>query len=218
MNQQYLDQFFRLQCAGDVMNVVSPGVNTGPIRNMAKEITETWAVIRKIRGITLKDPNKYILVDTCAGNALTSVLAAFLLPIKEAIAVDKHVRSRAWQIARKFTYMNGDIQQTSFESFLRDMSDDIILISVHPCGPLASRNIELYKTLPNIKHLVIIPCCSGKMQGVLPAAISKKIGKYLVWCYKISKGLEEYGTFDMKVDNNCLSPCNCIITASKINS
>src|SRR3972149_11311889 len=100
----YLKEFLNLKCAGDVLNVVSP---LG--RKPAKEITETMAVITRIRATIFENPGLYSIYDLCAGNALTSVLSAHLLPLDAIVAVDKRTRNRNWHKAKKFKYIFDDI-------------------------------------------------------------------------------------------------------------
>ena len=96
---KYLNHFLSLKCSSDVLEVVNPLGNKA-----AKEITESMAVIKHIKRIAIAEKHKYGLLDLCAGNALTSVLAVHLLPIKGAIAVDKRVRNRKWDMVKRFKY------------------------------------------------------------------------------------------------------------------
>lgn len=104
----YLDQFLSLKCAGDVLNVIAP------IQKAQKEISESMAIIHRLRSIALKNPMKSILLDICAGNALTSVIAAHLLPFKKVIAIDIKKRIRRWDSVRRFVYWQTDINDDKF--------------------------------------------------------------------------------------------------------
>ena len=197
---KYISEFFNLKSSGDVLNVVYP------VLNMQKEITESMAVMRHIRKITLKEPMKYTLYDLCAGNALTSVIAVHLLPIKKAIAIDKKVRKRKWHLAKRFSYINEDIfsvHPTYFEK-------DAILIGVHACTNLTDRIIELYQQSA-AKYLILMPCCVGKIKINYPDIIKAKLGKYMIWCWQLSNKCN--GRFS--IDEHVLSPKNIIITAKK---
>jgi len=163
--RKYIAMFLRLRCAGDVLNVVSP------IQNITKEITESMAVIKYIKRITIKQPMKYTIYDLCAGNALTSVLSVFMLPVKNAVSIDKKDRKRKWHLADRFKYLVKSI----YDIKIREIEKDSIIISVHPCTSLAKEVIRIYNE-SSAKYLIIVPCCVGKIKG-LPEFITNKLGK-----------------------------------------
>ena len=140
MSSQYVDEFMKLKCSSDVLSVVNPLGNKA-----SKEITESMGIIKKLRKIVIKDPMKYTLYDLCAGNALTSVIASFLLPVKESIAIDVKWRKRRWHLAKRFTYLEYDIYDLA-SSFIEENS---IIIAVHPCGNLARRFYSQHFNIPN---------------------------------------------------------------------
>ncbi len=74
VSSRYVDEFLSLNCAPDVLGAV------GPINNPSKEISEAMAVIRRLRPIVLKEGSVSLvgMLEFCAGNALTSVLACHL--------------------------------------------------------------------------------------------------------------------------------------------
>lgn len=196
---KYLNEFLSLKCAGDALNAVN-GMRKG-----AKEITESMSIIHAIRSITLKEPMKYTLIDLCAGNALTGIIAVHLLPIKQAIAFDKHKRKCNYNHIKRFTYIKADIIKETFS-----IPKKSIIVSVHPCKGLALHVIDIYNSNTFAEHLAMMPCCIGKITG-FPERMIKKLGKYEVWCYQLS--IQANGTY--KQDRHCLSPVNCVITASK---
>jgi len=200
--QSYLDEFLSLKCSGDVLNIVSP------IQNAQKEITESMAVLKKVRKISLKNPMNYILYDFCAGNALTSVLAAHLLPIKQVIAIDNRERSRDWYKAKRFTYEFSDI----YDYPVNRINKDSIIVSIHPCSNLAERVIEIYNN-SMAEFLILMPCCNGSIRIGTPDLIREKIGKYLIWCWDLASRC--IGRVNMVIDSKCLSPKNCILIAKK---
>lgn len=195
----YLAQFHKLRCRGDVLNVVNPIGNAA-----AKEITESMAIIKRIKPIALAKPMQNRLWDLCAGNALTSVLAVHLLPIQSAVAVDLRERKRNWGSAKRFEYVQADIHELTTTAFC---SIDII-ISVHPCGGLAERVIELYMRSA-ARHLIMMPCCHGSFKK--NQFLIENLGTYATWCLHLA-GL---CGGNLAKDENCLSPKNIVVTASK---
>ena len=207
----YQDEFLSLKCAGDVLNVVSPLGNKAK-----KEISESMAIIKVLRPIILKNPHMYTLYDLCAGNALTSVIAVHLLSLEKAIAIDKRKRKRRWNKIKRFEYTVNNL----FE--LKKLSDARleggIIIAVHPCGKLANEVIRLYNNSPLISHLILMPCCNGKIDSnfanqlnKLPKLLRNRINKYELWCWYLASLCKGSMTIDKKV----LSPKNIIVTASK---
>lgn len=65
--QSYVSEFLSFKCAGDVLNIVNP------VKRAEKEISESMAIINKLRPLVLADPMKYTLIDMCAGNALANL-------------------------------------------------------------------------------------------------------------------------------------------------
>lgn len=204
MSQKYIRSFLALKCAGDVLNVVTP------VQKMEKEITESMSIIKELKKITLKDPMKYNIVDMCAGNALTSVLSVFTLPVKKAIAIDIKARKRRWHLADRFTYWEKDINTYRHE--LYDVIDEnSIIIGVHACGNLSNDIIDIYKK-SYAKHLILMPCCQGTLTKKVPLAIQDLIqDKYKVWTWQLAEACD--GRF--KFDKSVISPKNGVIIASK---
>jgi hypothetical protein len=205
----YLSQFHNLKCSGDVLNVVNP---LG--KNSVKEITESMAIIKWLKGIVIKQPMKYILYDLCAGNALTGILAAHLLPVEDVYAVDKRDRNRDWSLCQRFSYVNFDIDSNLVNSDLIYPLQSII-VSVHPCTRLANRIVDIYLENSHVEHLIMMPCCEGQKNEVflntIPLPIRNKLSRYELWCWQLAEKVG--GTF--VIDNKVLSSKNGIILASK---
>jgi hypothetical protein len=177
-----------------------------PLGNKAmKEVTESMAVIKRLKKYVLPEPGKYRLYDLCAGNALTGVIAAHLLPFAETIAIDYRKRERDWGRVRRFSYRNEDILEMDPDS----IPENSILIGVHPCGELSSKIIDLYQE-SKADHLVIMPCCNGEIDK-LNRFLVEQMGPYLAWSYQLA----QHAQGQIEIDESVLSPKNAIITASK---
>jgi len=198
---RYIEEFLRLKCCGDIMNVVHPLGN-----NTHKEITESMGMIKKIRGIVISHPMEYSILDLCAGNALTSVLAAHLLPVKKSTAIDIKLRNRRWENVKRFEYINGNIFDPLMEDFI---DENTIIISVHACSNLARRIVELYKK-SKAKALFLMPCCLGRLEHKYPQGIEDKLGNYMLWCWDLALNLEDYSLVE---DKHIMSPKNIIISS-----
>jgi hypothetical protein len=201
-DQTYLSEFLSLRCAGDVLNVVSP-LGT----KAHKEITESMAIIKKLKPITLEKPMEYNVIDLCAGNALTSVLAAHLLPVKRALAIDSKIRKREWSKVQRFCYQAISIYDIKPDT----VPENTIVISVHPCKGLANRVIDLYNQSA-AQHLILMPCCNGAVKNKY-SYLCQTLGKYIAWCFQLLEQCS--GKTNMSIDEKCISPKNCVITASK---
>ncbi len=200
--KSYVSEFLSLRCSGDVLNVLNP------ICGAEKEISESMAMIKQIKKIVVKEPMKYVLIDLCAGNALTSTLSVFMLPVKEAIAIDRKKRTRRWESINRFTHLESEI---TVESQIDCFSDNIILTATHACGEAAYLAVDLYNKLSDVKHLVLMPCCIGRRRNSIPDFIVQEIGKYEAWAYDLSLSCNGR----VIIDKKCLSPCNAIVVASK---
>ena len=201
----YLNNFLKLDCSNDVLTAV------GRVNNLSKEITESMAVIKQIKKIVYSSKDEYILHDLCAGNALTSVISSHLFKLKKAIAYDKTPRIREWNFVKRFEYKQIDIYNLPPSLFDNEASS--IIIGVHACKDLAERIIEIYNR-SNASYLILMPCCRKKvLSSEIPRLIQAKIGGYLAWCYHLSNLCQ--GKVKMVEDEDVLSPCNCIIVASK---
>ena len=194
----YNEQFKALNCCQDVTDILSP------ILNFKKEVSESFAIIKRLKKIVLKKQFHYDVWDLCAGNALTSTLSAFMLPINKAYAVDRRDRKREWDKINKFEYLIQNIFTMNSDFFKRDT----VLISVHPCASLAEQVCNLYNTSDKIKHLLLMPCCVG---GFRRRNINLINNQYYEWCIHLNEMVNGSTT----VDKKCMSPKNVIITASK---
>jgi hypothetical protein len=202
---QYIDEFLSLRCSGDVLSIVSP---LG--KKSSKEITESIGMIKRIRQVILAKPLEYNILDLCAGNALTSILAAFILPITYACAVDIKPRKRTWGNTKRFVYINQDIYD---DSILNLTNENTILISVHACEKLAERIIDIYLR-SKAKHLYLMPCCVNtnyKTTFGVPDSLRKKFGNYNLWSLYLTNKAKGRFILDTKI----LSPCNAIVIAKK---
>ena len=202
----YVSEFLSMKCSGDVLNIANP------VMRVEKEISESMAIIKRLRPIALSAPMKYTLIDLCAGNALTSLIAIHLLPFNQAIAVDKRDRSRKWYNAHRFQYKQADIHTMPYYSYAPNDSESVI-ISSHACGQLSRRIVEIYNDYPLCKHLIMLPCCVSEVKSSIPPVLAKKIGKYLMWCHELWLSAKGHSTISS--DAKCLSPCNTVITAHK---
>ena len=196
----YFNQFKELKCSSYVEDAVLP------ILNFKKEISESFAIIKLLKRIVLKKTGKhqYDLYDLCAGNALTSVISAFLLPVNNVYAIDHTERKRNWNDVDRFEYINKDI----FEFNLDHVKNESIMIAIHPCCKLATCICDIYNNCNNIKHLLLMPCCIGPHNRKYSPLLKNK---YYAWSLYLSN-LVDGKEF---IDKKCLSPKNVIIMASK---
>ncbi len=194
----YNKQFKSLNCYQDVTDILSP------ILNFEKEVSESFAIIKRLKKVVLKKPQHYDVWDLCAGNALTSTLSAFMLPINKAHAIDIRVRERSWDKINKFEYLTQDIFTIPDNFFKRES----VLIAVHPCAALARQVCKIYNESDEVKHLILMPCCVGSFKRSNFTLVNNR---YYEWCIHLNSLVDGYAT----VDEKWLSPRNVIISASK---
>ena len=197
--QTYYDEFLSLKCCGDVLNVVNP------VQGMVKEITESMGMLKRIKKIALRHPKTHSLWDFCAGNALTSVTAQHLLPIRNSYAVDKRNRERDWAKVRNFEYVFSDIY--GFDKSL--IKENSIICGVHACGNLSKEIINIFNN-SKAKYLVLMPCCVGSYNSQFNLS---EINRYMGWCLNLFMNVD--GQKSITKDEKVLSPKNIIITSEK---
>jgi len=204
----YLSQFLSLKCAEDILNI-SQSLGHKP----EKEISEAMAIRRILKPITLNNPNKYNVLEMCAGNALPSILAAFTLPITNTLAIDKRIRERRWDLIKKFEYLFTDINNIPHDK----INNNTIIIAMHSCKNIAKTIINIYnKSLSPI--LILCPCCIGHIKFTENNQLQwlkekYKISKYDQWVTYLTSLCK--GTITIFNDKNILSPKNNIIIANK---
>lgn len=208
-SEGYVSRFLSYKCAGDVLNALD-GFNRAE-----KEITESMAIISQIKPLVLKKKMKYTLVDLCAGNCLTSVLAVHLLPVKQAIAIDiREKKPSKFKEVKRFEYWTADIKMNPVVARLKkEIDGPIIVIGVHACRGLATRVIEIHQQLEK-SALFLMPCCKGEINNIeinriIPHHINNKLSKYDRWSWYLA----DKAKGDFIVDGKILSPCNAIVRA-----
>jgi len=180
---------------------------------MEKELTEAMGVLRHVQKIVLRDKERqFLLLDLCAGNALASVLAVHLFQNVSAIAVDKLPRERNWEFANRFQYVTRDVYLPLFPLF---DDRDTIVIGVHACGGLSKEIVQKFLVCPQIRHMVLLPCCSGTLPS-MPALLHEKLDRYEQWAYALYLLTKERGKgHTIARDRFIQSPKNIVVTAHK---
>ncbi len=154
------------------------------------------------------------LLDLGAGNALGSILAVHLLPVRHAVAIDNKPRERSGHAnVKRFTYKRGDAFYPDWNKVVGEKREyKTVIISIHPCAQLATRVVDIYLGSPEYIGLVLMPCCNGHQNDKkIPTAFRSRISKYEAWAWWLA---ERVGG-DLFVDKNVLSPCNAIVVARK---
>lgn len=202
----YVDEFLNYDCAGDILNIIPKQ------KKYQKEITESMSVIKRIKNKVLEYKMEYSILDLCAGNALTSVLSVYTLPVKMAYAIDKKKRKGNYENAKRFQYLEQDINTNNFANWFSSKKGKFILIAVHACSNIAITIIDIFNCFTNIKGLYLMPCCVGNMKDH-DYFLRNKLGKYIAWCYQLKSYIHVHSR--IIEDKKILSPANIIIEAWK---
>ncbi len=202
---RYIDEFLSLNCAGDILNAIGT-----KMRKPAKEIAEAMAVQKYVKGLTLERPMEYDLYDFCSGNCMSVLLNHFVLPIKRSYAIDikpNHVRPAV----DRFEYIQTDIKDFNKDG-ISYCQDPCIITGVHPCGTLSKNIITIYHNTPKARHLILMPCCIGKINKKYSQFLFEELGSYKMWCLHLS---DLANGVVANFDKNSITSCNGIIIASK---
>jgi hypothetical protein len=195
-----------MNCASDILNIIPKQ------KDYCKEITESMSIIKRLRDIVLKDKMKYTIIDLFAGNALTSVISAFLFFIKKSIAIDKKKRIGNYDQVKRFEYIESDIVHDSYVDnlLLNNEKELFILTGVHVCGDSCFKMIDLFNQYKQVKRMYLMPCCIGNLSKA-DNFIMNKLGKYIAWSYILKDRIQ--ANVKLYEDRNNMSPANIIIEA-----
>lgn len=203
----YVKEFLSLSCAGDVLNAV------GKIGNPDKEISESMAIINRLRDLTIKHPMEYELIELCAGHCLTSVLAVHLLPVKTATAIDIRKRSKITGVSR-WQYCEKDINTPDFEAeFILNTPKKSIVVAVHPCKGLAPKVIDLWNKSKS-EMLITMPCCVGEFKTPMKSFYAKQMGMDALWAAYLAEQVQGDHVYVCR-DTGVLSPKNYVIVGKR---
>jgi len=200
---KYVDSFMELDCAADVLAA------TGPIHKGGKEISEAMAVINAIRGKALSAPMEYDLLDVCSGNALVPIIAAHLLPVKTATAIDTKRRSGRYERVKRFRYL-----EKAFQAHPVYVDQKLILTAVHPCGELAHDVVQVADGA-HVEMVVIMPCCVGSIWR-RPLCDFGDLSRYERFALDLALSLDQYGfRTHCYRDKHVSSPANMVIVGER---
>lgn len=200
--------FFDLDCAEEILDIV------GPLHNRGKEITEAMAVAAQMRYALFK--GRYTVFDLCAGNGLAGALCAFLFPQARVVGVDVRRPSRPWGRIRRFEYLEADIDALSADDLAGRCQGRGVVVSVHPCGALAERVVELFNEIEKADWLFLMPCCLGTVdRHAVPPYIAEQLGPHMAWTYHLYQRVQA-GYRNIHVDEDNLSARNAVVVGSRV--
>jgi hypothetical protein len=210
--KNYTNRFLNLKCAPEIIHY------SQPIKNWHKEISETFAFFERIEEYLKEYKNKkFIHIDLCSGNALLPILTAFMCKnITWSYAIDIHKRNRDYSNINYFQYLNKNIFDFNIQELDPIAENNIIITGIHPCKNTSKRIIELFNDIYwGQKHLLLNPCCIGKID------YRKNEDKYKAWCKWLYEqiNINNLKEKELKIyyrNDNILSKRNIIIEAEKI--
>ena len=204
----HLEAFFSLRCSRDILDIVQL------THKPRKEITETMSLVKRAKKRVLLNDD-WTFIDFCAGNGLLGATVSCLFPKTMTYAIDINRPERAWERIDRFEYLTMDILRLELESIEQLSPSPKIVASIHPCGELARKSIEVFNHLNTVRWLFLMPCCSGELEpSVIPGFLYERLGAYHSWVYQL---FSEVDTPHKRiyVDAKNESPKNAIIVASK---
>lgn len=209
---RYIKEFCSLVCFEDVMAVVSP------VHNLPKEITESMAVKRRLRPFFSQAGHGLgPVLDLCAGNGLTGVLAAHLFDV-DVISIDKRRRERHWELVERYKYLEQDVRSEETRALVDSKT---VLVAVHPCGELPYDIVDMYNE-EKAMGLILLPCCLPSKRKRSRAELLPELTRFREFYWK-QMGADSFFSLDLAsrcegrvsihVDEDILSPRRHVIVA-----
>jgi hypothetical protein len=143
-----------------------------------KELYESWEVARRIRR---RFSSRRILDLACGHGLLAQIMILLDNSVPGALAVDKSIPASAGRLAEVMqeTWPRLENRVRFIESELADVTieSNDLLVSVHGCGALSDRIIDMAITA-NVP-VVLLPCChdlkrsdTGNLEGWLEPTLA----------------------------------------------
>eukprot|EP01119_Soliformovum_irregulare_P021194 TRINITY_DN7009_c0_g1_i1.p1 TRINITY_DN7009_c0_g1~~TRINITY_DN7009_c0_g1_i1.p1 ORF type:complete len:298 (-),score=59.22 TRINITY_DN7009_c0_g1_i1:3-896(-) len=196
-------------------------------KQLKKEMTESYSIYRQVKKLIKQigdqtSKKEIVLFDVCSGKGFSSILLSFRFPNARIHMIDSckvmnvsHLKSMP-----NVTLDIADIFAPSFEGWVKERCEGKlgIFLGTHLCGNLSERFITVFRSVPDLRGMILAPCClSGKMNGLVDGARRLKVDPYKYWCLYLHLMLGSGVRKDLSHDDNILSDKNCVILASKYN-
>lgn len=225
-SRKYLDQFLTHKNGGTWERL--SGIEFHAMENMAlrKEISESYAVLHAVQeccdrlsGIcpatdrTLELKNLFV-IDLCSGKGITSALGAALFQSNNHfLSIDKMLAHTVphyfFNDEEHISYLSRDIFSNELLGELKALTRQqsllgrtTILVGMHCCGILSERAVELFDQIPEIKGIVLSPCCLPKKHELKKRQLQynpptvKGEDPYPTWCHYLKERVERYNSND----------------------
>lgn len=169
---------------------------------LRKEISESYAVLHAVQDCCTKlgiskatpqhgdDGNIYLenifLIDLCSGKGITTALCGALDNEESnnfSLAIDRMLPHTIPHFLneKQIQYLCRDIMADEMFEEVADIVQHqtqkegrtCILVGMHLCGLLSERAIDLFERIPDIKGLVLSPCCLPKKHEQKKSKFSK---------------------------------------------
>ena len=209
---KYLKSFKDLRCGSEVIEAVRP------VGDLKKELTESMGVLRTVKTPILKNPGVFSIIDIGAGHGLTGILAAYTLPVKKVLAVDKkkqvkegHKNVQKWDYIE---YLLDENYLAFYNEIRKHVDPPYIIVASHPCKDLARRCLGFTEWLNNNfpdmdeSYASILLCCVGNLDSRSRRYGHVKMNTYALWANQL---LEEFAYTKSYRDESIISPANIII-------
>lgn len=248
-SRKYLDEFLSHsngEAYKKLCGVEYHGVENMRIR---KEISESYGILHAVQECCreldlIHQTNDAInlenifLIDLCSGKGITTALCGTLFPQdgdtkgsnNYFLAVDRmlsHTVPHYFLMEKHVSYLSRDINSAEMlqelESIVHQQTMEgrtAILVGMHLCGVLSERAIEFFERIPDIKGIVLSPCCLPRKheQKLLSFQKTKGVDPYPEWATYLKERVEGYysseGISDVRMyyDTDMHTEKNAIIT------
>lgn len=123
-----------------------------------KEITEAMSLVQQIKESGISPD--YIL-DMGSGVGFLTQLASVEFPDADIIAIDNNhkMRTDQFEAVPNAIFWEYNLNWMEFDWWMQELEGTVVIAGSHLCFNLSPRFIEIFNENPQIKLMVLSPCC-----------------------------------------------------------
>jgi len=179
--------------------------------------------VKKLLDANEKESNQSVVFfDLCSGKGFLSCLLSFMYPDSQIYQIDinKTIKLDHIKSLSNVEFYNCDIFKPTMKDWMSQrVSGKIgVILGIHLCGELSYQLISYYHQIPELKYMLLCPCCiSKKNQKLLQTSKDLNIDNYHLWTMELYYTIHSTSKF-IGCDQKITSHKNNFIGAQKTNT